>query len=149
MGRPRAATDAFAARPIRVYKRNMIRLMPRPAHLLALATAACCCPLPGSAQTQAAPQTAQPTVAPDGDTIRLSDEQRDKILDSNTIESAARARGEMDTGGAPLPGIHGEVGAMIGSNGTRGIYGTAAIPLGDNAGAVVSFENSRYGYPRR
>jgi hypothetical protein len=37
---------------------------------------------------------------------------------------------------------------MIGSHGTRGIYGTAEIPLGDNAGAVVSFENSRFGYRR-
>jgi hypothetical protein len=37
---------------------------------------------------------------------------------------------------------------MVGSHGTRGIYGTAAVPLGDNAGAVVSFENSRYGWRR-
>jgi hypothetical protein len=37
---------------------------------------------------------------------------------------------------------------MIGTHGTRGAYGTAAIPLGDNAGAVVSFESSRYGVRR-
>jgi hypothetical protein len=148
MARPHVATDAFAATPVRVYKRGMIRSMPHPARRLALAATLCWCPLPAAAQTQAAPETAQPPATPDSDTIRLSDEQRDKILDSNTIESAARARGEMEGPGSTGPGIHGEVGAMIGSNGTRGIYGTAAIPLGDNAGAVVSFENSRYGYRR-
>ncbi len=38
---------------------------------------------------------------------------------------------------------------MIGSNGTRGIYGAAEIPLGDNAAAAVAFESSRYGFGRR
>jgi hypothetical protein len=41
------------------------------------------------------------------------------------------------------------VGVMIGSHGTRGVYGAADIPLGDNAGASVSFESSRFGYRRR
>ncbi|MFX6006936.1 hypothetical protein ABTF07_20385, partial [Acinetobacter baumannii] len=76
--------------------------------------------------TTTAPATTQPT----GDTIRLSDKERDAILNSNTVESAAAARGERLGPGSGGPGIHGEIGAMIGSNGTRGIYGTAAIPLG-------------------
>jgi len=84
----------------------------------------------------------------DGDTIRLTDEQRDAILDRNTEDSAAAARGELTRSQRMDRGIHGEVGMMIGSYGTRGIYGTAAIPLGDNAGAMVSFESSRFGYRR-
>lgn len=82
------------------------------------------------------------------DTIRLTDEQRRAILDSNTPESAAAARGELTGAGSAGRGIHGEIGAMIGSNGTRGIYGAAEIPLGDKGSATVSFENSRYGYRR-
>ena len=79
--------------------------------------------------------------------VRLTDAQRSAILDNNTVESAAAARGEL-TGSGAGRGIHGEVSAMIGSHGTRGIAGVAEIPLGDNAGAVVSFESSRYGYRR-
>lgn len=103
--------------------------------------------VPSLAQTApaAAPDAAAPAT---GDTIRLSDEQRNAILDRNTVESAAAARGELTQSERMDRGIHGEVGMMIGTNGTRGIYGTAAIPLGDNAGAVVSFESSRFGYPR-
>jgi len=83
------------------------------------------------------------------DTIRLTDEQRMAILDGNTAESAAAARGELVESQRDGGGIHGEVGAMIGSRGTRGAYGTADIPLGDNAGATVSFESSRStGYRR-
>jgi len=91
--------------------------------------------------TQAAPPTTD-------DTVRLSDEQRRTILDSNTMESAAAARGELTGADRADRRIHGEVGVMIGTNGTRGIYGVAEIPLGNNASAVVSYENSRYGYRR-
>lgn len=99
--------------------------------------------MPSIAQT--APAAGSPTSA---DTIRLTDEQRDKILDGNTEDSAAAARGELTSAERADRRIHGEVGMMIGTNGARGIYGTAAIPLGDNAGAVVSIESSRFGYRR-
>ncbi|WP_010162949.1 MULTISPECIES: hypothetical protein [unclassified Sphingomonas] len=96
------------------------------------------------------PAPSAPTSStPRGDTIRLSDAERDAILNSNTVESAAIARGERDESGKPGLGIHGEVGAMIGSNGLRSAYGVAAIPLGDNAGAVVSFESTQFGGYRR
>ncbi|MDR6849401.1 MAG: hypothetical protein V4522_08945 [Pseudomonadota bacterium] len=121
----------------------------RPALLLLSAAAGL--PTAGFAQQQATvpatPAVAAAAAPSSGDTIRLSDKERDAILNSNTVESAAAARGERLPGTGP--GIHGEIGAMIGSNGTRGIYGTAAIPLGDNAGAVVSFESSQYNWPRR
>ena len=60
-----------------------------------------------------------------------------------------RSRGELIGSGIGGRGIHGEVGAMIGSNGTRGVYGAADIPLGDKAGVSVSFEASHFGYGRR
>lgn len=118
---------------------------------LALVAGVFCWPAACAAQTQEAPLDTTPQAAPpaSGDTIRLTDRERNAILDSNTVESAALARGEMAGSGNTGPGIHGEFGAMIGSNGTRGAYGVAAIPLGDNAGAVVSFESSRFGGYRR
>jgi len=70
------------------------------------------------------------------------------ILDGNTVESAAAARGELPGSEDTRRGIHGEVGVMIGSHGARGIYGAAAIPLGEHADAMVSFESSSFGYRR-
>jgi hypothetical protein len=87
--------------------------------------------------------------APSGDanTLSLSDAQKQELLAHNTESGVDAARAGLGSG-APGRQIHGEIGAMVGSHGTRGIYGTAAVPLGDNAGAVVSFENSRYGWRR-
>ena len=70
------------------------------------------------------------------------------ILDGNTAESAAAARGELPDSEGAKRGVHGEIGAMIGTNGARAIYGAASIPLGDHAGAVISFESSSFGYRR-
>ena len=75
----------------------------------------------------------------------LTDAQKAEILSHNRETLADAARLGVDTPGGADRAIHGEVGAMIGSNGTRGAFGTAAIPLGGNAGAIVSFESSRYG----
>jgi hypothetical protein len=111
---------------------------------LGLAAAMCSWPVGGLAQTTTAPVAE--TAA--GDTVRLSDEQRNAILAGNTMDSAAAARGELSGAERAARGVHGEVGVMIGTNGARGIYGTAAIPLGDRGEAVVSFESSRYGRPR-
>jgi hypothetical protein len=91
-----------------------------------------------------APLQAQAVAGDAGQTIRLSPEQIAKLRDSGTESSAAAAAGEL-TGGGMGRGIHGEFGVTVGTHGTRGAYGVAAIPLGENAGAVVSFENSRFG----
>lgn len=109
---------------------------------LLLAAGPACWPIAAAAQTA-------PSATPADDTVRLTDEQRLAIIDNNTPERAAAARGELTGADRAARGIHGEIGAMIGSNGTRGIYGTAQIPLGNNGAAIVSFENSRYGYGRR
>ena len=116
---------------------------------LALVAGASCWPTAATAQSAAAPTIVQPISSSADDTIRLTDEQRMEILDHNTVESAAAARGELTDSRSTGRGVHGEVGVMIGSHGTRGVYGTADIPLGDNAGATVSFESSRYGYGRQ
>ncbi|WP_236697555.1 hypothetical protein [Sphingomonas sp. Leaf357] len=102
-----------------------------------------------SAQDMPAPTPSQAVPPPASDAIRLSDAERNAILDSNTVESAAVARGELGKSGLAKLGIHGEMGVMVGSNGTRGIYGVAEIPLGESASAVVSFESSRFGGYRR
>ena len=127
----------------------MRRTIPTPFRLLSLATMCLVSVIGGASQAVAqsldpAP-AAQTTPTPPTDTIRLSDAERDAILTSNTVESAAIARGERDESGKAALGIHGEVGVAVGSNGLRSAYGVAAIPLGDNAGAVVSFESTQFG----
>ncbi len=116
---------------------------------LAAVAGASCWPAASYAQSVPAPTTTQPAPSVPDDVIRLTDVQRLAILDNNTADSAAAARGELTGSEKAGRGIHGEVGFMIGSNGTRGAYGTADIPLGDNAGATVSIESSRFGYRRR
>lgn len=97
---------------------------------------------------QSAPEPAVQSGPPAPETRRLTDEQREAILNASSEDRAAEARGEMTESEKPGRRIHGEMGVMIGSHGTRGAFGTADIPLGDNAGATVSFESSRFGYPR-
>jgi hypothetical protein len=117
---------------------------------LALVAGTSCWSTASFAQSTPAPPptTTQPAPSTTDDTIRLTDKERTEILDSNTEDGSAAARGELTGPGSAGRGIHGEVGAMIGSHGTRGAYGAADIPLGDNAGATVSIESSRLGYPR-
>lgn len=88
------------------------------------------------------------TASSDPDTLSLSDAQKQELLAHNTESSVDAARAGLGRG-PPVRQIHGEIGAMIGSHGSRGIYGSAAVPLGDNADAAFSFEDSRYGYGRR
>ena len=45
--------------------------------------------------------------------------------------------------------IHGEVGAFVGSGGARGVFGSAAVPLGSDGFAAFSFEHSDFGRQRR
>ena len=45
--------------------------------------------------------------------------------------------------------VHGEVGAFVGSGGARGVFGSAAVPLGSDGIAAFSFEHSDFGRQRR
>jgi hypothetical protein len=80
---------------------------------------------------------------------RLSDEQVEQVL------AAAAAKREAAEAAAPDPAlaIHGEVGVEVGTGGHRAAFGTAFVPLGDNASAIVSFVTATgpnyYGRRRR
>jgi hypothetical protein len=100
--------------------------------------------LAGSLLALASPVLAQSNT--DDKVLSLSSQEKAKLLDQHSEASVDAARAGLP-GSAAGRGIHGEVGALIGTNGARAIYGTAAIPLGDNAGAVVSFEKSHFGHP--
>ncbi len=93
--------------------------------------------------TDAPAQTANPDRS---ETLTLTDAEKADLLSHNTETSVDMARVGLGNG-TPAKQIHGEFGAMIGTHGTRGVYGAAAIPLSDHAGATVSFESSRYGRP--
>ena len=66
---------------------------------------------------------------------------------SAAIEAASR-RPDADNP-ALLPALtqdrrpHGEVGAMIGTGGARGIYGSIGVPLGDTGNATLAFSSTR------
>jgi hypothetical protein len=111
----------------------------RSLHLWALAGAAL---MAAGVQAQTPPAPA--TTPQPGETLSLTPEEKARLLEQNTEDSVDAARAGLPSGG-PHRQIHGEIGAMIGTNGARGIYGTAAVPLGDNAGAIISVEDSRFG----
>lgn len=102
--------------------------------LLALATL-----IPAAAASAQAPETADTSQV-----RRLSPQEKEQIL----AENERRAReAEIDAAignASSRPnGIHGEIGGVIGTGGTRGIFGTAVVPLGDRGSAAISFEDFR------
>ena len=58
------------------------------------------------------------------------------------LDRAASGK-ELPINGAPGRGIHGDMGIEIGNHGTRAMYGTAIVPLGENGSAAVSFLTSQ------
>jgi hypothetical protein len=66
---------------------------------------------------------------------------------SQVLESASR-RPDADNP-ALLPALpqdrrmHGEVGAMIGTGGARGVYGIVGVPLGETGSATFAFSETR------
>jgi len=87
------------------------------------------------------------TAASAADVYTLTPAQKDAALAAGASAGMADDAALAGAGG-PLA-VHGEMGAAIGTNGYRSIYGTAAVPIGTSGGAIVSFENSRIGDPRR
>lgn len=82
--------------------------------------------------------------AEQGQIISLTPQQKQEALESGGGRVRSQPLSSLP-GDGPSRQIHGEIGAMVGTGGARGVYGTAAVPLGDNAGAILSFEKSRYG----
>jgi hypothetical protein len=78
---------------------------------------------------------AQSTSADGTQTYALTPEQKAKLL---AVDASLR---RAEDGGAGDGHIHGEVGMMVGTRNTHGIYGNAVIPLGHGATAAISFEN--------
>lgn len=102
--------------------------------------------IPALAQT-AAPLGYDPpseVATSSADVVALSPDER-----TAAIDRAARGE-ELPINGAPGRGIHGEMGIEIGSHGTRAMYGTTVVPLGQNGVAAFSFLTSQSnGYRRR
>lgn len=75
--------------------------------------------------------------------LSLNPAAKEKVLE------AAATRNAGAIGAPAIDGvgrrIHGEVGMMIGTNGTRGVFGSMAAPIGETGSVAVAFENSRYG----
>jgi len=65
--------------------------------------------------------------------VRLSDEDREAA-----IEAGASAANELPINGLDRQ-VHGEIGMEIGSGGSRALYGTAIVPLGESGSAQISF----------
>ena len=89
-----------------------------------------------------APSLALPAVAQSvPGTIALSPEERAAVLDA----AASRRPDES----LPLNGdarqIHGEMGFEIGTRGTRTLFGSTIVPLGENGSAAFSFMTGQQG----
>ena len=83
--------------------------------------------------------------APIADERRLSPAEVERIL-----EEAARKRVAADK--PPARVIEGEVGVTIGTGGTREVFGTAVVPVGNEATAIISIdagESNRHTKRRR
>jgi hypothetical protein len=88
---------------------------------------------PDDAVTQTAPARAPGTVA-------LSADERAAVLDA----AARRPESELPINGAGRQ-IHGTMGIEMDSRGGHALYGTTAVPLGNNGVAAFSFLTGRSG----
>jgi hypothetical protein len=104
----------------------MMRCLPI---LLALAAAPCAAQ-PGTVYRLTPDEIAKATAAP----------AYDPLFDRSLFDETETRRDRR---------VHGEVGAFVGTGGARGIFGSAAVPLGDNGFAAFSFERSDFGRQRR
>jgi hypothetical protein len=91
----------------------------------------------------AVPARAEPLV------FSLSPEAREAAIDA---ASRQPERNPLILGQAPETAaqdrrIHGEVGFSIGTGGTRSVFGTTMVPLGDDAAAAFSFSTGRFPGP--
>lgn len=80
------------------------------------------------------------------DTIALTPAQAEAAKEAGAARNAQAAR----LGQEPVRdrAVHGEVGVAIGTGGYSAIFGTAAVPLGEDGLAVISVANEDYGRSR-
>lgn len=84
---------------------------------------------------------AAPAVAM-ADTVSLTPEQAEAAKEAGAARNARNAQLGLESGQDRA--IHGEMGVAVGTNGYRSMYGTAVVPLGDNAVLGLSFANEQY-----
>ena len=106
-----------------------------------------------AAPAMVAPALAQaPPLTASENVIRLSPAQIDAELAKAAARNAPLAW--LDSADA-VPKLtdrlpHGEFGFFVGSGGTRGVFGSTIVPLGDHASAAFSFSTGRFpGYRSR
>lgn len=75
----------------------------------------------------------------------LSPEQRAAAIDgaSRQPEHDTRITARAPEDAATDRRMHGEVGFTVGTNGTRGVFGSTMLPLGDNGAVALSFSTGR------
>ena len=81
--------------------------------------------------------------------IRLSDEEKEKVLEAAAAGKREHAVAISEDEAPQPPQIHGEVGFTLGSDGYRSIYGTAFGPLGGDGFGAISLEGTDFGNRRR
>jgi hypothetical protein len=89
----------------------------------------------------AAPSLAQEKV------YRLSEADKRAAIEDASRRPESNTRLPIVDGRAPGSTdkrVRGEVGMMVGTGGTRAIYGSTAVPLGENGMAQFSFSTGRY-----
>jgi hypothetical protein len=78
--------------------------------------------------------------APDGtQTYALTPQEKADLLANGSESRVDASLLRAQNGGDGK--IHGDVGMMVGTRNTRGVYGDAVVPLGQGATAAFSFEN--------
>lgn len=111
--------------------------------LCSSALVAAFCAVAATAHDRPVADALPPAIAtPDSasDTVALTPEQREAALE----HGAARADPAFADPTKSDRAIHGEMGVAVGTGGYRAAYGTAAVPIGNDAAAAFSFEADRY-----
>jgi len=94
-------------------------------------------PLLAAIATPCLAQNADTAPLPSG-IVSLTPEQREAALEAGATRAAADL-----SGGAGDRRVHGEMGVEVGTGGERAIYGTAVVPIGQNAVAAFSYEQGQ------
>jgi hypothetical protein len=76
------------------------------------------------------------------DTITLTAEQAEAAKEAGASRNARDAELGLEPGRDRS--IHGEMGVAVGTGGYRSMYGTAIVPLGDNAVLGLSYSQEQY-----
>lgn len=79
--------------------------------------------------------------------IRLSEADKEKVLEAAAARKRQPAHAVSEAPAAEAPGrqVHGEVGFSIGIGGYKSGYGTAFVPLGEEGLAIISLGSTDFG----